>query len=63
MLAKAAELDADEIVVDLEDGVAPADKERARANLRLARTHATRSRCASTAARSPTSTLRPRSPM
>lgn len=37
MLAKAAELPADEVVVDLEDGVAPADKERARANLPLAR--------------------------
>ena len=33
MLAKAAELPADEIVVDLEDGVAVADKETARANL------------------------------
>jgi len=30
MLAKAAELPADEVVVDLEDAVAPADKERAR---------------------------------
>jgi len=30
MLAKAAELPADEVVVDLEDGVAPADKEAAR---------------------------------
>ena len=36
MLEKAATLDADEIVVDLEDGVAAADKERARANLPLA---------------------------
>jgi citrate lyase subunit beta/citryl-CoA lyase len=35
-LAKAATLDADEVVVDLEDGVARADKERARANLPLA---------------------------
>jgi citrate lyase subunit beta/citryl-CoA lyase len=33
MLAKARELPADEIVVDLEDGVAVADKESARANL------------------------------
>jgi citrate lyase beta subunit len=33
MLAKAAELPADEIVVDLEDGVAEPDKESARANL------------------------------
>jgi citrate lyase subunit beta/citryl-CoA lyase len=41
MLSKAAELDADELVVDLEDGVAPADKERARANLRLARARGT----------------------
>ncbi|MFL6269906.1 MAG: HpcH/HpaI aldolase/citrate lyase family protein [Actinomycetes bacterium] len=41
MLAKAAELDADEIVVDLEDGVASADKERARANLPLARARGT----------------------
>lgn len=40
-LEKAAGLDADEIVVDLEDGVAPADKERARANLRLARARGT----------------------
>jgi citrate lyase subunit beta / citryl-CoA lyase len=30
MLAKAAALDADEVIVDLEDGVADADKERAR---------------------------------
>src|SRR4051812_43364121 len=36
MLEKAATLPADEGVVDLEDGVAPADKERARANLPLA---------------------------
>jgi citrate lyase subunit beta/citryl-CoA lyase len=36
MLEKAAELAADEVVVDLEDGVAPADKERARRNLPLA---------------------------
>ena len=33
MLAKAAELQADEIVVDLEDGVAVADKETARESL------------------------------
>ena len=33
MLAKAAGLEADEIVVDLEDGVAAEDKEAARANL------------------------------
>jgi citrate lyase subunit beta/citryl-CoA lyase len=33
MLEKAAGLDADEIVVDLEDGVAAAEKESARANL------------------------------
>jgi citrate lyase subunit beta / citryl-CoA lyase len=37
MLAKAGTLPTDEVVVDLEDGVAPADKERARANLPLAR--------------------------
>jgi len=36
MLAKAAELPADEVVVDLEDGVAAADKESARGNLHLA---------------------------
>jgi citrate lyase subunit beta / citryl-CoA lyase len=41
MLAKAGELDADEIVVDLEDGVAPGDKEAARANLPLARARGT----------------------
>jgi citrate lyase subunit beta/citryl-CoA lyase len=41
MLEKAAELPADEVVVDLEDGVAPADKERARANLALARARGT----------------------
>jgi citrate lyase subunit beta/citryl-CoA lyase len=41
MLEKAAELAADEVVVDLEDGVAPADKERARANLPLARARGT----------------------
>jgi citrate lyase subunit beta/citryl-CoA lyase len=41
MLEKAATLPADEVVVDLEDGVAPADKERARANLRLARARGT----------------------
>jgi citrate lyase subunit beta/citryl-CoA lyase len=40
-LEKAAELDADEIVVDLEDGVAPPDRERARANLHLARARGT----------------------
>jgi citrate lyase subunit beta/citryl-CoA lyase len=33
MLAKAAELPADEVVVDLEDGVAPAEKAAARSNL------------------------------
>ena len=33
MLAKAAELDADEVIVDLEDGVAAADKETAREQL------------------------------
>lgn len=33
MLAKAAGLPADEVVVDLEDGVAPADKDTARARL------------------------------
>ena len=33
MLAKAAALPADEVIVDLEDGVAVADKESARANL------------------------------
>ena len=41
MLEKAAALPADEVVVDLEDGVAPADKERARANLPLARARGT----------------------
>jgi citrate lyase subunit beta/citryl-CoA lyase len=41
MLEKAATLPADEIVVDLEDGVAPADKERARANLPQARARGT----------------------
>jgi citrate lyase subunit beta/citryl-CoA lyase len=41
MLEKAAALGADEIVVDLEDGVAPADKERARGNLPLARARGT----------------------
>jgi citrate lyase subunit beta/citryl-CoA lyase len=40
-LEKAATLAADEIVVDLEDGVARADKERARANLPLARARGT----------------------
>ena len=42
MLAKAATLAADEVVVDLEDGVAAADKERARSNLTLAKTNSTR---------------------
>jgi citrate lyase subunit beta/citryl-CoA lyase len=37
MLEKAATLPADEVVVDLEDGVAAADKEAARANLPRAR--------------------------
>jgi citrate lyase subunit beta/citryl-CoA lyase len=41
MLEKASTLPADEVVVDLEDGVAPADKERARANLPLARARGT----------------------
>jgi citrate lyase subunit beta/citryl-CoA lyase len=41
MLEKAATLPADEIVVDLEDGVAAADKEAARENLRLARARGT----------------------
>jgi citrate lyase subunit beta / citryl-CoA lyase len=41
MLAKAAELPADEIVVDLEDGIAAADKETARDNLAAASAHAT----------------------
>jgi citrate lyase subunit beta / citryl-CoA lyase len=41
MLEKAATLPADEVVVDLEDGVAHADKERARANLSLARAQRT----------------------
>src|SRR5579884_3054999 len=41
MLEKAADLPADEVVVDLEDGVAAADKERARANLPLARARGT----------------------
>lgn len=41
MLEKAATLPADEIVVDLEDGVARGDKERARANVRLARARGT----------------------
>jgi citrate lyase subunit beta/citryl-CoA lyase len=41
MLEKAATLPADELVVDLEDGVAAADKERARANLPLARARGT----------------------
>lgn len=41
MLEKAATLPADEVVVDLEDGVARTDKERARANLSLARARGT----------------------
>ena len=41
MLEKAAALPADEIVVDLEDGVAAADKERARDNVSLARARGT----------------------
>jgi citrate lyase subunit beta/citryl-CoA lyase len=41
MLAKAAELQADEVVVDLEDGVAAADKIAARRNLASARAHGT----------------------
>jgi citrate lyase subunit beta/citryl-CoA lyase len=41
MLEKAATLPADEVVVDLEDGVAHADKERARANLPIARAQRT----------------------
>src|SRR3954468_7137624 len=41
MLEKAATLAADEVVVDLEDGVAPADKEPARDNLPLARARGT----------------------
>jgi citrate lyase beta subunit len=41
MLEKAATLPADEVVVDLEDGVARDDKERARANLTLARARGT----------------------
>jgi citrate lyase beta subunit len=41
MLEKAATLAADEVVVDLEDGVAPVDKERARDNLPLARARGT----------------------
>jgi citrate lyase subunit beta / citryl-CoA lyase len=41
MLEKAATLPADEIVVDLEDGVAPADKERARNNVLLAKARGT----------------------
>jgi citrate lyase subunit beta / citryl-CoA lyase len=41
MLAKAAELPADEVVVDLEDGVAAADKESARAGLAAARARGT----------------------
>ena len=41
MLAKAAELPADEVVVDLEDGTAVADKEAARGNLANARARGT----------------------
>src|SRR5690242_13612384 len=41
MLAKAATLDVDEVVVDLEDGVAPHDKPGARANLTGARARGT----------------------
>jgi citrate lyase subunit beta / citryl-CoA lyase len=41
MLEKAATLPADEVVVALEDGVAHADKERARANLPIARAQRT----------------------
>jgi citrate lyase subunit beta/citryl-CoA lyase len=41
MLEKAAELAVDEIVVDLEDGVAAADKDAARENLHLARARGT----------------------
>jgi citrate lyase subunit beta/citryl-CoA lyase len=41
MLAKAAELPADEVVIDLEDGVAVADKEAARENLAGARARGT----------------------
>ena len=41
MLAKAATLPADEIVVDLEDGVAAVDKERARDNVSRARARGT----------------------
>src|SRR3954469_18505257 len=41
MLEKAATLPADEVVVDLEDGVASGDKERARANLTRARARGT----------------------
>src|SRR5439155_10201128 len=41
MLEKAATLPADEVVVDLEDGVAPPDKERARDRLGEARAQST----------------------
>jgi citrate lyase subunit beta / citryl-CoA lyase len=41
MLAKAAGLEADEVIVDLEDGVAAADKVAARANLAAARARGT----------------------
>jgi citrate lyase subunit beta / citryl-CoA lyase len=39
MLAKAAGLPADEVVVDLEDGVAPVDKDAARERLGEATAH------------------------
>src|SRR5689334_3814425 len=41
MLEKAATLDVDEVVVDLEDGVAVAEKESARGNLSSARARRT----------------------
>src|SRR2546430_13720827 len=41
MLAKAADLPADEVVVDLEDGVAVVDKETARGNLAALRARGT----------------------
>src|SRR4051812_39773842 len=41
MLEKAAGLDVDEVIVDLEDGVAVAEKETARGNLALARARGT----------------------
>ena len=56
MFAKAADGPADYVFLDLEDAVAPADKEQARANMidgaprhRLARARQDRSACASTA--------------